>query len=274
MRMKCLLLGVVFVGLVSSANAEFIGSDGFDYADGPIVGQNGGTGWDRIAQGVSEWEDMWGGPSVSSGELTTDNAGAKRKLGAHDGWEGDVAVQGTGQVYFAATMTVNVTNAELDGGWGGMSSYDFDTERIFFGRCWQDSYDDNGAIADGSNGLGYFGIAGWGENDLTDIAIVSGEAARIVGCIDFENDQLLMWVNPDASDYHNVTTGASSADAVDYSYDSGNWITAVRLASGSSVTWDDLVVATDAASVGIVPEPATVAILGFGAVVLVLRRKK
>ena len=47
---------------------------------------------------------------------------------------------------------------------------------------------------------------------LTSIPVVLDVPATIVTAIDFDNDELLIWVNPDGSDFH-VPGGGNSADA-------------------------------------------------------------
>jgi hypothetical protein len=225
--MKYLLMSLLLIGLISSANAAVIGNERFDYPDGSnIDDQFGGTGWD--AGGVKDWDVFWGTPTISDGAVTTNNAGIVRAFGLN---EQAGAVQATGQAYFGVTMTATDTYD-----WAGMSSYDFGTERIFFGIP-------GGQTVIGSN-LGYYGIDNSSNDDdgLTNIPVVKNVPARIVGCIDFEGQQLLLWVNPDADDYDNGG-GDNSADLA-LSYTLTNWSSAVRLASGRAVEWDDLMVAT------------------------------
>lgn len=224
---KVFLLLVMVSMAASMADAAVLGTDSFDYPDGSIAGQSGGTGWD--AGGLSDWNVDWGAPVISGGALKTQDSGVIREFGAdeHAG-----AIQATGQIYFGATMTVTADNYS----WAGISSYDFGSERIFFGCPGAQS-------VLGPNGLGYYGIDIPGDpaNALTNIPIAKNQPARILGCIDFDGQQMLLWVNPDADDYHNGG-GDNSADAV-LAWTSTNWCSAVRLASFNATEWDDLIVA-------------------------------
>jgi len=224
---KVLLLLVTVCMAISAANAAVLGTDNFSYADGSLAGLSGGSGWD--AGGLSDWNVAWGTPAVSSGAVLTQDSGVIREFGAD---ENAGAVQATGQVYFGVTMTVTAD----DYAWGGLSTYDFGAERIFFGCPGAQS-------VLGPDELGYYGIDIPGDpaNALTNIPIVKDQPARILGCIDFDGHQMLLWVNPDADDYDNGG-GDNSADAV-LDWTSTNWCSAVRLASFNAVEWDDLIVA-------------------------------
>jgi hypothetical protein len=117
-----------------------------------------------------------------------------------------------------------------------MSSYDFGTERIFFGQ---------------PGGQGNFGIdeSGVGSS-LSSMPVVPGQTYRLIAALDFDNDLLSLWVDPGLGDFSNpvVTRG----------YGGGNWSTAVRLGSGGNSTyWDNLVVATEWTDLGL-PAPAPV----------------
>src|SRR5690606_37487031 len=100
--------------------------------------------------------------------------------------------------------------------WSGISSYDFGTERIFFGMPGQNTE------------TRYFGIeiANNGPKAFSTIPVVGGETFTVVGMVDFDNDLLGLWVNPDGSD------DATTYD-VSLEYTGTNWATGIRFASGS-----------------------------------------
>ena len=84
--------------------------------------------------------------------------------------------------------------------------------------------------------------------------------------LDFDNDLLALWVDPDGGD------SAASHD-VSMAYAGDNWSTGLRFASGTSVTWDDVRVGTSFADVT-VPEPSVPLLaLGTAGMVCLLRRR-
>lgn len=237
MKKVCLMLSIV-VFLAVSAGAELIAYEPFDYPDGGIDGQTGGFGWDwdNVAQvhtpTVSDWGNGGGTRDVVSGALETSGGNSRREYNGPgtgnqtnpDGDERLGAFRGNGVIYYAVTYT------QLeDNGWSGFSGYDYGAERLFYGM---------------PGGQKNFGIdeSGVGSNNSS-VPVVVGQTYRLISALDFDNDQLLLWVDPNSSDFHNRTGGANSA-LVERFYGNSNWNTAVRLASGNRTRWDDLVVAT------------------------------
>lgn len=235
--------------LAVHVDAIELGAEDFSYPDGSaIAGQTGGTGFnydnfDKAATAFSsDWDNVFGATSVSFGALLTSNSGAKREYNgtiegaggaANDGQdnhERSGAVRGVGRVFYRFDLT-----RVSGGGWSGASSYDFATERVFFG------VPNTANPASGSLEYGCE-LTGSGTRYFSGIA-ADGEAHILVAVLDFDHNFVGLWVDPDAGDFYNDATGSNSCDAGG-SYTASNWSTAVRLASGGACKWDNLVVAT------------------------------
>ena len=238
---RCSILSVAFIALLMGAvQAEIIGVDYFDYPDGAVAGRSGGLYWDwnNVTQAhtgtVSNWNNVFGSADVQDNALITNNGGARREYnGPSEGSASNPdtderlgAYRGVGTVYYGVTMTQLTENS-----WCGFSGYDFGTERVFFGQPSQD------------NAPRYFGVqVSGGATSLSTIPVVVGQTYRLVSALDFDGDQLRLWVDPDGNDWDN---GASdnSADAI-IAYTGTNWNTSVRLACGAQTQWDNCMVAT------------------------------
>jgi len=250
--------------LCAAAGATVIGTDSFDYPDGTIDGLSGGTGWTwhnasqtqtnsggKSAWGVGAWGGAinWGNYALSGHALNTNNGGAIRAFGGN-AWE--AAFEAKGCVYYSVKYT------PLEGqSWAGISGYDFDGERFFFGFTG-----------------GSFGIDTWPSDNpgywLSGIPANLNQTYLLACAIDYDNDQLRLWIDPDGSDYDNGAAN-NTADVIG-TYTGGNWNNQVRLASGNACTWDDLVVATTFSEV---PEPATMCLLAaFGGMAAFARRRR
>jgi hypothetical protein len=252
-----------------TGQSAVIATETFDYANGSVVGQSGGTGWNyertdeagAPPQTASNWNDVFGTHQIVSTALVTDNGGVRREFGGVTEGTGatnerEGAFRAEGAMYFSTSITVGSMLAEGQNQWAGASSYDFGSERIFFGMPGQ-----TGATR-------FFGIAapGFGPDVFSSIQVQAGVTYTIVGMVDFDNDLLALWVNPDGSDT------ASSYD-VSKAYNGSNWSTGLRLASGTAVTWDNLMVGTAFTDVA-VPEPSTALLALLPLALLSTRRRR
>jgi len=228
--------------VATSSSSVIIGQDEFAYADGAIAGKNGGTNWDFdnttnndafigfTRQTASTWDAVFGAPAIAGGKLTTLDSGAKREYGSPseaNGAVNDAFSSPSRQVYCRVQMT-----RAAGATWTGISSYDFNAERIFFGVPFNPNP---------SSGVREFGIE---ENGATysGVPVVDGVTYTLVAKLDFVNDVIALYVNPDFSKPESQNTPAATR-----SYVGGNWSTAVRLGSGGTsgagaVSWDNLVV--------------------------------
>lgn len=242
---KTLLRLCIFFALAASAPAEIIGVEQFDYPDGAIAGKTGGTFWDyKNISPVghtgtpSNWDNITNAPAASGSKLVTNSSSAKREYNGAN--EGDGAVNDPASapssaehtVYYRVTVTTGATLPDFF----GLSSYDFGTERIFFGKTF------------GSSTFSLTG--GTGAVTTNNVAVTANTTYTLVTKIDFVNDIIALYVNPDLNALESSQTPAASAP-----YTGTNFSTAVRLASGntgSGISWDNLVVATTWADLGTV----------------------
>ena len=260
-----LLPALITSGLLPLASqAALIATENFDYADGNIAGQTGGTGWtyERTdeagapTQTPSNWNNTFGGQTqVVSTTLVTSNNGANREFGgATEGTgasnEREGAFRADGVLFFSVIYSPTTANQ-----WGGVSSMDFGEERIFWGA------------PGGANGGNFFGVdvVGSGQTNST-IPVITGGTYLLIGMLDFDNDLLGLWVNPDGTDT------ATSFD-VSRAYTGTNWSSSLRLASGHTSTWDNLRVGTTFADVMQVPEPST-SLLGLAGAALLMGARR
>lgn len=228
----------MMLSAASPTKAAVIGVETFDYPDGPVAGQSGGDGWDwnnvaKVHTGtVSDWDVAFGAPQVTGGVLVTNNSGALRQYNGPttggaanpDTDERLGALRAEGRVYYSAEMTRLATDPGSP--WGGMSGYDFGTERLFFGIP--------GGANQGTNR--YFGI-GSAVSAYSNLSAVDGETYHLVAELDFDKDRVRLWVDPEINGFANPVVSAP--------YTGTNWSTAVRLASGPTQTeWDNLQVTT------------------------------
>ncbi|WP_193214047.1 hypothetical protein [Luteolibacter marinus] len=236
---------------VAPLSAQLIGTEDFSYANGPVANQSGGTGFNydnfdkAVTASTSDWDNTGGTPNVTGNALVTDNSGAKREYNGpvegtagadgDDTLERNGALRGNGRVFYRFTMTRGAGTS-----WSGASSYDFGTERAFFGV----------PGGNGTSGQLEWGCSGNG-NDYRSGIPADNATHTIVSVLDFDHNFIGIWIDPTATDYYDPADGSNSTDAGGV-YTPDNWSTAVRLASSAGgTTWDDLSVALDPVSVGL-----------------------
>jgi hypothetical protein len=171
----------------------------------------------------------------------------------------------TGIVFYRFELTLGATVAN----YAGLSSFDFGTEKVFFGR----TYTNQLGIDESGVGTAHTGINATPNTTYT-----------LIGVLDFNNDVLSLFVNPDSNDVYNTAApsgGGNTADAIRTGFTSVNWSSQIRLQSGDQsagtapVAWDNVTVATTPGEVGLaVPEPSTVLLAGLAASVFFLRRRR
>ncbi|TAG33643.1 MAG: hypothetical protein EAZ36_00375, partial [Verrucomicrobia bacterium] len=242
-----LLLTAALLALgVLPSHAVIIGVEQFSYLDGSINGRTGGLFWNYknfaptgYGGAASNWDNITGAPTVANGLLVTQNNSAKREYnGTLDGSDGavndptSVPSSVAKSVYYRVTVTTGaIVPTEF-----GLSSYDFGTERIFFGK--------RSAFANflvDETGVGQTGATQTTQPNTT---------YTLVARLDYTANTIRLFIDPDLSAAEPTLANASRT------YTGTNWSTAVRLSStgGSPVVWDDLVVATSWADLRTVVE--------------------
>ena len=119
-----------------------------------------------------------------------------------------------------------------------------------------------------------YGIVGGGNPVVNSNVAISGSTVRLIAELDFNasgtQSTYRLWVN--STDIDNATASATGGSPI-------GTVSSIRLASDSNngpVTYDNLVVGTSPADVGLaaVPEPTSIALIGIAGAMLGLRRRR
>ncbi len=223
--------------------SETIGSEPFSYPDGPFGGQQGGQGFDfdnttddgdDIGHTISRsrWLPSEGISIIDANSLTTNNSLILRPYNGptrgstpteeesseeRTGVIFDESFRGESVVYYVTTIIPTATSESFL-----VSSFDFEDRTIDFGLL-----ADSPTLAIRYNGV----------TTSSTFTPVPGSPVTMVSKIDFVNNQLSLWVNPDL-------TAPEPAPLISQVYFGNEFSTAVALSSQGPTTWDNLVVAT------------------------------
>jgi hypothetical protein len=212
--------------LCATANATLIASENFDYTDGGLNGENGGSGW------ASAWT---GNRLVENGETVGNNLTSFRQLAdtiAHN--DGD-------RVYISFDISADFVPAN---DFSGVSFYNDSSEELFFGMTFNtDAY-----------GINWSGLSN-GENGPTPSSMLD----RLVGEIIFGavNTTVNLFVNPTSSLTTPVDTNTFATSTL-----GGSWNT-VRIAGNVSNRVDNLSIGSTLQDVMNVSAPTSVGLLIF-----------
>ncbi len=231
---------VLPIALTSAVNAAIIAQDDFSSA-------TSGTGW---AAGDS-WDGLVdGGVRVGTGNPQDTFRAFSTAFTAST----------NDKLYIAVDFTQAGTGAQ----WGGLSLFEGaagGAERFFLG--------DPGAA-----GAVNYGIDGYvGPSVDSGVPITAGATVRLIAELDFN-------VNPENQSTYRLWVNNFDINAPNGSETGGTplgMVGSIRLASDGNfgpVTYDNLIVATTAAEVGLVPEPGAVLLLGLAGTLFGLRRKR
>lgn len=270
MKRNITLILAGLIAMTTSALGTGIGSDTFDYPDGSLVDQVGGTGWmwNKAAgtqtSGVSDYEVS--GPAnqgVTNGTFYTFNGGWGRREFSDPITDG--AYVNEGVLFFSVWMTRGDGTT-----YSGISAFGGTSERVYFGVLGESS-------TWATNGIG-IQAGGSGSRTWGFVSIDDNVTYNLVGVLDYDNDILGLYINPDGADFWNSSGG--SADVIRTGYTATTGTDTVRVISGGNTAdawtdWDNLKVTTSLSeAITPVPEPTVIAMLGLGAAGWLLLRRR
>ncbi len=238
--------------IISSASStvagpiDVIGTDNFSGVNSPIGGRIAGEFFDYDNSTAddayighegprADWNNVAGAPAIVSQALVTQNSSAKREYNAISESRGAVsqaADRGAKAIYYKFRMK-RAAGAE----WSGVSSYDFNTERILFGVPTAA----NPASDQRELGIHVLNSPGFEGHSYSGIAPTTDENVLLVAKIDFTGDLLSLWREPDLAKSEGTQIPIATR-----AYTAAFPSSAIRFGSGGTggTTWDDLVVAT------------------------------
>ena len=237
MIMFAVIAGLVFA-LAPSADAAIIASEDF----------NDGSGNDD-------------GLVYTQGSITIGETGANKGLESATHAINLTGTTNSGQ-YFVRAL---VKREAVTDKWGGVSFFAGSTEICHFGL----------RPISGTHARDYWGISDCGAGTDVDYAASSDSPNQVylmVGMIDYDNDEAKLWIDPA------IGSTAPTADGMTTDWTWGNnnprVPTKVELRQDGSkpLDYDEIVVGESWGDV--IPEPATVALIGLGGIGVLLRRRR
>lgn len=274
-----LTAGVLIAATTGGAHATLLGYEGFDsYSPtAAIAGQSGGTNWTGAWTGSSAPIVQAGGLNYSAGSITI-NGGANNALA--DDTNADTLLSrpftAAGDVWFSLLFQPSSTSGDyfyfyLSDDADYLSSGDMGVTgaTVYSARAQatpSSDRDQGDSSVSVTNGTVVF-LVGHIYNDPTydDDDIGSGDPADPASL-----DTIDLWINPTS-----LTLGTPSASSLrifEISTVSTFGIRAVNLDAGDAPQFDELRIGTTLADVIPVPEPASLALIGLGAIALIRRK--
>jgi hypothetical protein len=243
--MRRLLFVVYVLCIAVTTNGAIVAQDDFTYADGNLAGNAGGTGW------AGAWTNFDGTPATVVGGV------AQTAFSSGSGWVHsqvtrsiDVTLTST---WIRATVQKTVTSGIAES-FGGIGLFENGSEKGLIGNFWP------GVAVDA-----------WGAGPHPDQGEIAGELVTTLSdvVVYISGTETKLWVNGNP-------LNLGTPEAIGSGVGQFNQILLRCGTNNNGETWqfDNLVVGETAADIGVVvPEPVTMAFLGFGALALIRRRK-
>ena len=251
------IAGVSVFALSSAAlNAAILASDSFNYALGPIAGQNGGTGFSAAYTGsgsVTAPGQTYPGITSAGNTFTTNGS----DQGAFRTFASTIDTN-------SGTVFVRFLGSNTGGGvpdYAGFSFFNGGTEELFLGKPFL------------STNYGF-------DTQMGAPGTFTGPSAAISATTSLLVYRLTFGPTTDTIDFfYNPGTTLGTPDATFTTADNtvfGPTFTGIRLQSGNNAPtfdYDEIVIATQAADV-LIPEPSVLGLVGIAAAGLVIRRRR
>lgn len=208
------------------ATSAVIAQEDFSYANGNVAGANGGTGW------ASPWSSS--GLEVLNGYAFTNVFNNPPKYGARN------FPQYNGELFFVR-FDLHLPSLGLNDYWGAALTVGVNNNILTAGK-----WPGNTVFSVGNGGLASTSIPA----SPGDYLVVAAYHNMPVG-----QDRLMIWINPDALDFYDPSTGTGSADAVQLEPVFFGPATLTLYSNVADVRFDNLVLADGPQSAGISTSP-------------------
>jgi len=251
-----------------TAKAATLASDDFSYPDGShLNSQNGGTGF--LGQWLSpSFNRVYSANApllIEDGAVSFNPAGPS---GQGDGWRQNSFRQlpfsfQRGNEYWISFDLQSLTSGMTQANYQGISLYEGGgTERLFVGHSTYGGHDDSWRMVQQPGNI-YQSTASTTVSSVD--AMKTGVLELVIGS---STTSANLWVGPDNVNPVDVAR-APNATASNLHFPN---VTYIAVAGDATFTLDNLKLGTTSADVGAVPEPASIALLAGGALVLARRK--